>query len=218
MKTKFRIFIFVAIIAISCQKTMPVALFSTDKQIYLVGEKIGITNLSENADAYLWLAGSNTGTDFNFSPSFLLPGQYTIKLTVSNGKNDDSYSKTITVVEKTSLSVLVKDADANTISQCTINLYGNYDDWYNEENSIEQGITGTNGYYEFENTEIVPRTYYISAVKQITGNYLVNWTLDNAANFTITTTQYEATRIVVIVYPYYKSTKFFNSRLQFSVQ
>ena len=105
MKKIIGFFIFVAIFGISCDKAMPVALFSTDKSTYVVDETISITNLSSNGDTYVWLAGSQTGSDFNFNPSFDRAGTFQIKLTVINGKGIDEYSKTVTITE-TSASML----------------------------------------------------------------------------------------------------------------
>jgi len=213
----------VSLTLFSCQKTLPTAFFTTDKETYTVNEKVGIINQSHAADTYSWLAGSNSGTDFNFAPSFILPGIYNIELIVTNKDGADTFSKSITVVEKTTLKVHTASNNAN-VADCSIKLYDNYEDWYNEQNAIETGKTDAQGNFIFT-TDITAKDYFISAVKPVADNYLTNWTINQLDNYKISITEHTENLINTDLTLYFKSgyvvdenTSFLKDGVYYSVQ
>lgn len=88
------------VISFSCKKSLPIAMFTTTKKVVNIYETVICTNESQNAESFIWETHGEIGFDYDFSPSFAIPGTYTIKLTASNGIDSDSFSKTITVVSK----------------------------------------------------------------------------------------------------------------------
>lgn len=100
MKKTMIFLVMLMVISFSCEKSMPVAMFFTTKKVVNVNESVICTNESQNANSYTWQTHGEMGFDYHFSPSFAMPGTYTIKLIATNGQGSDDFSKTITVVSK----------------------------------------------------------------------------------------------------------------------
>jgi hypothetical protein len=90
----------------SCQKK-PTASFSTNKEVYSIGEKVLLSNASQDAYYYTWIVkgpGMEESRGSKEDHSFILNqyGTYEISLSVysKNGKLVSRSSKTITVAVK----------------------------------------------------------------------------------------------------------------------
>jgi len=96
----FAIIILASISLAGCQK-VPTASFSSDKESYVNGETMYLTNTSQNASSYQWsFSGSSTKiTTKDAYVTFTGAGQYTVNLTAisRNGKKSDEVTKTITI-------------------------------------------------------------------------------------------------------------------------
>jgi hypothetical protein len=93
--------IFFLLATTSCQKK-PTASFSTDKEVYTIGEKVLLSNASQDAYYYTWIAKGpgmeeirSSKEDFSFMLSQV--GTYEISLSVysKNGKLVSQHSKSI---------------------------------------------------------------------------------------------------------------------------
>lgn len=84
----------VAMVATSCKKELPKAIFS-----YEVDElTVEFTNLSKNADTYTWEFGDGqTSTEANPKHVYAENGAYTVTLTAINKDGNDSFSEEITL-------------------------------------------------------------------------------------------------------------------------
>lgn len=90
------------------QKTiLPVANFSTNITENLAPLTVQFTDLSKNAVAWSWdfdNDGMKDSTKQNPVTTYSNPGNYTVNLTVSNGKDKDSKTASITVLQESSSS------------------------------------------------------------------------------------------------------------------
>jgi photosystem II stability/assembly factor-like uncharacterized protein len=98
--------LFFLLTATSCQKK-PTASFSTNKEVYSIGEKVLLSNASSDAYYYTWIVKGPEKEESRGSKedhSFILTqyGSYDISLSVysKNGKQVSRSSKTITVTAK----------------------------------------------------------------------------------------------------------------------
>lgn len=91
-----------SIISISNSTNDLVSYFNINNYSFSTNFPIEFTNLSNNANTYLWNFGdSNTSTLTNPTHFYNSPGTFTITLTAYNGVNSHIYSKTITVTSPT---------------------------------------------------------------------------------------------------------------------
>jgi PKD repeat protein len=137
MKARNYILALIAIVTFTitgCQK-VPTASFTSDKENYVNGETMKLTNTSQDAYSYKWtVTGSSTQiTTKDAEVSLNGAGQYTVTLTTysRNGKKSDDISKTFTVAKATgqvtfytlTSSLGTIDVDVDGVPMGTITLY-----------------------------------------------------------------------------------------------
>lgn len=80
------------------EKTLPVAGFTYAPTTVVAGVDVTFTNTTTDGVTYAWNFGdSNTSTDKDPVHLFVLPGDYTVTLTATNGDGINEISKVITV-------------------------------------------------------------------------------------------------------------------------
>ncbi len=91
-----------------CQK-VPMASFTTDKEEYVSGDVINVTNVSKDAYSQKWIVYTGSSIAANYStenPTIIIsdPGSYLITLTCysKNGKVTSRYSKSISITKAVS--------------------------------------------------------------------------------------------------------------------
>ena len=93
--------LFTIVISVGCQKDPSIAKFITDKGTYYYSEPIIITNLSSDANDYLWNFGDDsTSTAYVPLHTYKKPGNYIIEL--KTNKNESSYEQKIKILDGTS--------------------------------------------------------------------------------------------------------------------
>jgi len=100
MKKTMIILAMLIVVGSSCEKSMVLSSFTTNKEIYDVGEMVVCTNTSINASSYVWTANGQIGENKNFSPIFSSPGTYKISLSAIGAGGSDTFSHSIIVVSK----------------------------------------------------------------------------------------------------------------------
>ena len=64
----------------------------------------------------------------------------------SSMRKEDTYSKKITIQNGiANLDLLIEDENSNPVKQANVILFGNYEDWLNDENPIDTLITDEDG-------------------------------------------------------------------------
>ncbi len=149
---------------------VPIANFSTNVSEGYAPLSVQFTDLSENATDWTWDFGDGTNsTQQNNIHTYIIAGNYTVNLTVSNENGMNSTSTLIIVSEKPSAVLPVADFSSNVtigtvpLSVQFTDLSENATDW-----TWDFG-DGTNS------TEQNPMHTYTSA-----GSYTVNLTVSNA--------------------------------------
>ena len=124
------------LILYGCSKTappVPVASFTINSTSLTSPATVTFTNTSTNATSYTWDFGDG-GTSFATSPTYTYTkgGNYTVKLTATGSRDQNSVSKAINITDPTSLEISVKDNLGNPVSGATVKLYSTESDWISE--------------------------------------------------------------------------------------
>ncbi len=85
---------------ITIDVVLPEACFSTEYDIYIVGENVNFENCSSDADSYEWNFGDGTSHSSQENPthSYSSEGNYIVELTASAYGYDDDLSKIIKII------------------------------------------------------------------------------------------------------------------------
>lgn len=136
----------------SCMEEDPYADFSVSTTQIEPGESVTFTNKSTNADHYEWFFGDGgSSTEANPTHTYSEMGAYLVTLVAyskSGNKKDDAYFAFIMVIEPTKLTFNVY-MNSSPLSNCQVVLFDDYNDWYNDVNSVATGYTNTSGKITF---------------------------------------------------------------------
>lgn len=137
-------------LALSCNKAEEVrvtAAFTTNKDVYQVGEDVVITNESQVSGDILsfcrWAFGDGDNISYRYTIdvddlSFTVPGTYTITLTAyaEQGAGEDSCQKTIKVIEENDVPwadfkcpSTVRVGEEVLFEDCSVDHIGGIDSW-----------------------------------------------------------------------------------------
>lgn len=149
------------------------ASFTASSSEVLRADTVVFTNLSDHAYKYEWDFGDGSASsEKNPIHSYLISGKYTVSLLAFGASTRDEVQKDITVLPSTNLKVYV-NYGINPLEECTVRLYETKQDLLNNQNTVGEKITGTDGMAFFINLEI--RKYYVRALKSTgTGYYESN--------------------------------------------
>jgi PKD repeat protein len=81
----------------SKKETLPTASFTFSPSEVFQYEEVQFTSTSSDADSYLWDFGGNTTTEVNPLVTFNDAGDWTVKLTTTNGDGSTTTQQTVTV-------------------------------------------------------------------------------------------------------------------------
>ena len=102
-------------------------------------------------DAYVYdTTGTFIITHTTFSTSMRKKDTYSQKIVIQNGIAN--------------LELLIEDEEAKPVTQANVILFGNYDDWYNDENPLDTLITDEQGKVYSENLEA--KLYYVDVISE----------------------------------------------------
>ncbi|MCF6242512.1 MAG: PKD domain-containing protein, partial [Bacteroidales bacterium] len=179
MKNVFFLIGFIAIFLFGCDKNIvPIASFQIFSSTIYVGQEFEATNLSTNAESYIWQDGHGmfeTTKDLKYT--YHEAGSYSIELTAIYGDNTDTYSQNVTILNP-SLRITTQRSTGEFQNGTEIKIYDNYDDFINSANAILIGVTSSGGVKEF--SEINPGKYYYDAIYKISNTEgWVNWDMNN---------------------------------------
>ncbi|MFD1552031.1 hypothetical protein DNU06_00975 [Putridiphycobacter roseus] len=90
----------------SCKKEDPTALFSTNSELFYIGESVSFTNESDNGLSYYWGFGDGNSSSLkNPSYTYQAVGEYTVTLQTQGAKKTEpkEYSKSISIEERTDI-------------------------------------------------------------------------------------------------------------------
>ena len=187
----------------------PIASFTMSSNSINVGESITFTNTSADMERCEWIFGDGgQSTELNPTYTFDTPGSFEVTLRVF-GKKDmraDLTSKTVTVIQPTTLWVNVVDYDGGAaIPDCYVWLFDSYSDWYNLENLIADEVTtNSNGRAEINGLGTTGLVY-INVYKKIDNTYFYcNWFIQYSSNTYKTTV--EANKINEVTIRAYKAS------------
>ncbi len=169
----------VAIFALSCGEDAyhpdVVSCFETDYVIYEVGEPVKFYNCSRHADSFLWDFGDGSVAH---SPEpvyeYIYPGEYLVVLKAFSGDYVSEFTKRITIVPPTELSIAVfYYGTTDPVRDCEITLFETfqeYDRFLSGQDYyyIAEGLTDEYG--ELLITGLQPIEYYVDAYKPIAGS------------------------------------------------
>lgn len=147
---RYLVIMFVLAFALSCDKTEAVkvtASFSTNKDVYQVGEDVIITNESTVSGDILsfckWAFSDGDKVSYQYTIdvedlNFTVPGTYTITLTAyaEQGAGQDTFKKTIKVIEENDVPWAdfkcpssVKVGEDVLFEDCSVDYIGGIDSW-----------------------------------------------------------------------------------------
>jgi len=145
------------------------------------GDSIMFTNASLDATSYSWDFGDTyTSTDEHPSNVYVEAGAYTVTLTASNEKKSDMISESITINEPTVLGVFAVEDDDNDdieVTNCSVWVYDNENDWKNYNDPQFEAMTDADGFAMFLNLEA--QVYIVDLYKETdTGVWSAAWELE----------------------------------------
>jgi PKD repeat protein len=158
----------------ACEKNEPKASFTVNSTETEAFDTVYFKNTSENGTKYEWTFGDgSTGSTKNPFHIYQNTGSVEVSLKVWN--DDDAVSsarKTLTITDPTLLGlILVMDTIDQVVADCPVLLFLSEDDLWNVENPVDGGASDQDGFLVFKTK---PVTYYIFALKEVTGGFLTN--------------------------------------------
>jgi hypothetical protein len=143
----------------------PHADFSVSSSLVEPGEDVYFTNLSSDADSYLWDFGDGLSSyEVNPIHYYDREGTYIATLTASHRRGGSDVAKVSIEVYYTRLEVTVAEwninnVPSNLIPNAEVTLYVTYDDWFNFRNPVETRTTNSYGLAVFPSLQ--PTVYFI---------------------------------------------------------
>lgn len=187
-KTKLIWFTLPFLILFGCSKTappVPIASFTINSTSLTAPATVSFTNTSTNATSYVWDFGDG-GTSFANSPTHTYTdgGNYTVKLTATGSREQNSASQVINITNPTSLQISVKDNIGNPVSGATVKLYSTETDFINETNQVlTTQSTNTSGVVVFK--PLTASKYYWKIVNGCQRNIYTSYTSTSALTLNI---------------------------------
>jgi hypothetical protein len=157
----------------SCSRD-PYADFYASRDLAEVGDIIYFTNNSLDADAFEWDFGDGTfSTRYDAEHIYTASGIYDVSLTAFSGKNKwDRAFMTVEVLFPTSLEVTVLEYyDEYPVSDASVILYDNLDDWNDEYNPLVEGFTNQYGRVTFSG--LYSKRYYVDVWEDYHNNWIL---------------------------------------------
>jgi PKD repeat protein len=170
-KILFLIAACISILSITgCKKDPPVALFSTGKEAYKMGETVTFTNQSESAKEYAWDFGDGeTSILENPTHIFESAGDFAVTLTATNNGGTHSFTDSLTILADLTgfwnKSLTFQGGGGggggfNNFKNCTMNVA------QHEDNTLTGSLVYQNG----------ERTATFLSTSKIVGNAVtINW-------------------------------------------